>query len=103
MFQNLLRRQSPALAVAIIALVAALAGTATATVFKIRSSDEIRDGVIQLRDLSPSARKALAAGAASAKPGPAGPAGTQGTAGARGPKGDTGTPGERGADGRNGL
>jgi hypothetical protein len=95
MLQNLLRRQSPALAVAIIALVAALAGSATATVFKVRSSKEIKDGAIQLRDLSPSARKALT--------GTAGLSGARGADGAHGPKGDTGARGERGADGANGL
>lgn len=97
-----LRRPSPALVVACIALVVALGGTATAASVAIRSSAQIAPGVIQKSDLSTRALRSLT------KTGPAGPAGAAGVAGERGadgatgpagPRGDAGPQGERGAAG----
>ena len=66
--------RSPALVVAIIALVVATAGTATAaTKILIKSSSQVRAGALDASDLSAKARKALKGNAGPA--GPAGPAG----------------------------
>lgn len=94
-----LRRPSPALIVACVALIVALGGTATAASVAIRSSAQIAPGVIQKSDLSTRALRSLT------KTGPAGPAGAagqpgaDGTTGPAGPRGDTGPQGERGAEG----
>ena len=85
MHHRRVRRPSPAMVIAIIALVFALAGTATAAKFLITSSRQIKNGVIQTVDLSRSARRAL-----KGAKGPAGPIGATGAAGAAGAKGDTG-------------
>lgn len=85
---------------------AALAGTATATVVVVRSSSQIKDGAIRANDLSPSLRRALATGR-SAPPAPVrGPAGAPGPAGATGPGGPAGPqgdPGPKGAAGKDGA
>src|SRR5215213_7916326 len=94
-------RPSPAMIVAIVALVVALSGTAVAAT-KIRSSGQIRNGIItsadlkngkavNLRDLTRSARAALAG-----RTGPAGAAGVPGVAGAAGVAGPAGPPGPQG-------
>ena len=97
-----LRRPSPALVVACIALVVALGGTATAASVAIRSSAQIAPGVIQKSDLSTRALRSLT------KTGPAGPAGQRGAdgqpgadgaTGPAGPHGEAGPQGERGAAG----
>ena len=104
-----MHRPSPAMIVALLALFVALSGTAVAAKSLITKSSQIKNGVIEssdlrdgrgvnVRDITPAARRALrgAAGAAGAL-GPAGPAGAQGApgsageAGPAGPKGDTGT------------
>jgi len=107
-----LRRPSPALVVATLALVVAGTGPATAAVKGlIKSSKQIapnavlgsdvKNGTLGTKDLSASARKALkgAAGAAGAP----GATGATGPAGAIGPKGDTGGPGSPGAKGDQGI
>ena len=91
-----LRRPSPALVVACIALVVALGGTATAASVAIRSSAQIAPGVIQKSDLSTRALRSLT------KTGPAGPAGAAGVAGERGADGATGAAGPRGEAGPQG-
>jgi hypothetical protein len=107
----LTRRPSPAMAVALCALVVASAGTATAASVMIRNSGQVAAGAINsgdlengkavaLDDLTASARRAL-----QGQIGPTGPEGArgpQGAAGARGPqgeKGETGAPGKDAAPG----
>jgi hypothetical protein len=80
-----LRRPSPALAIAFVALVFSIAGTATAAKFLITSSRQIKNGVIQTADLSKKARNALKGAR-----GPAGATGAPGAQGPQGPKGDIG-------------
>jgi hypothetical protein len=100
-----LRPPSPSLVVAIIALVVACAGTATAASVLIRSSGQVAPGTINttdlrdgrgvsLEDLTRRARFRL--GAEPGEPGAEGPRGSQGPAG---PRGLTGPPGANGADG----
>jgi hypothetical protein len=108
----MIRRPSPAMIVAAIALASSLTGTATATGLltgaKIRDGSvthkdirdrtltgrDIRDRSIKRADLAPSvlAQTPREAGT----PGPAGPSGERGPAGDRGP---AGAPGERGPQG----
>jgi hypothetical protein len=99
------RPPSPALVVAIIALVVACAGTATAAGVLIRSSSQIRAGSINsgdlrdrhgvsLADLTPRTRFRLGLGKSSQ--GAQGPRGPQGPAG---PRGAAGSPGANGAAG----
>jgi hypothetical protein len=76
-------------------LVALLAGAAAATAATQITGRDIKNGSVQLRDLSRSARAAL-----HGQQGPAGPAGPQGP---QGEKGDSGTAGLKGADGSNGA
>ena len=80
---------------AIIAAVVAMAvSSASATAAFVVTSKSIKNGTIQIVDLSAQARKALKGGAAA--PGHAGP---QGPAGARGPAGPQGPDGPAGARG----
>jgi hypothetical protein len=91
-----LRRPSAGLIVGIIALIVALSGTAVAS--SLITSAQIKNGTIQLKDLSTKARKALtgrtgargATGAAGER-GAQGLQGLQGLQGIQGPKGDPGT------------
>jgi hypothetical protein len=94
-------RPSPAMVVAVIALVVALSGSAVAATLITRSS-QIRNGVItsadlangravDTRDMTPAARRALTG--ASGRQGAAGPAGPAGPTGATGPAGATGATG----------
>ena len=79
-------RLSPALVVAIIALVVATAGTATAaTKILIKNSAQVKNGALEAADLSAKARKSLQGRQGPA--GPAGPAGAHGAAGATGARG----------------
>ena len=98
-FRN--RRPSPALVVALLALVMAMTGSAVAA--SLITSKQIKDGTIQTRDIS---RKALASlkttAAVAPAPGPAGPAGAQGASGAKGDKGDKGDSGDQGLRGLTG-
>jgi hypothetical protein len=80
-------RPSPALAVACIALFASLAGNAIAVTHSLVTSKDIKDGTIQLVDLSPSARAALRG-----QRGPIGPQGPEGRQGLQGPQGPAGQP-----------
>lgn len=111
--RKLLRRfrPSPALAVALVALVSSLAGTAFAAVtvsgVNIKNGTvtgiDVRNGSITTIDLSTATRRALkgstgATGAQGAD-GAQGPAGPQGPAGARGPEGPVGATGPQGPAG----
>jgi Collagen triple helix repeat (20 copies) len=106
------RRPSPALVVAIIALVVASAGTATAAGVLIKRSSQVARGAINsgdlandravnLADLTPAARLALQQEGGPA--GPQGERGPQGPAGARGDRGPRGEDGARGSDGLDGV
>src|SRR3954453_10336663 len=86
-----MRRPSPALVIAALALFVALGGTATAAGVLISSSKQIKAGAIDASDLSAKARKAL-----TGAKGPAGPAGATGAAGAQGAAGAAGAAGARG-------
>ncbi len=93
------RRPSPALAVASLALFVAAGGTATAAGVMITSSKQIKAGVIDASDLSSKARNQLKGAT-----GPAGPAGATvlGSPGTAGPAGTNGTNGINGAAGARG-
>lgn len=82
-----IRPPSPALVVALLALVAAMGGSAIAASFI--TSAQIKDGSVQAKDLSAKARASLrgkpGARGLIGPAGPAGPAGQAGSAGARGP------------------
>lgn len=87
----------------LLAVVLAMAGTATAAGVLITSSKQIKNGTIKAVDLDKATRSKLGKG------GPAGPAGAKGEPGAPGPKGDAGAAGPKGdtgaagADGTNGA
>jgi hypothetical protein len=86
------RRPSPAMAVALLALLLATAGTASAaTKLLISSSSQIRNGTIKTADLAKGTRTALRG-----QKGATGAPGPQGLRGEPGPKGDTGAKGEPG-------
>jgi hypothetical protein len=98
------RRPSPALVVALVALVVASAGSATAATVLIRDSSQVERGSINSGDLANgrgvnvtdlSARAKLAL----SKPGPQGPEGERGAQGPSGARGEAGPPGQPGADG----
>lgn len=107
-----IRRPSPAMTVAIVAVVMALGGTAvaaqlvgkgdikTGAVGKAEiqtgavGSAEVRKNALGLRDFTVAARRTLRE-----QSGPAGPRGPAGPAGPAGPKGDTGAQGDTGDTG----
>ncbi len=100
------RRPSPAIIVAIVALVFAATGSATAAglisgsqlVGNSVTSAKIKNRTLQVKDLSPAARQALRG-----KQGPAGPAGPAGgEPGPQGPAGPAGPAGPQGAPGISG-
>ena len=99
---------SPAFAVALVALMAALGGTAVARTLitgkdianDAITSRHVKDGTLQSADLSPSIRSAMARRTSARGPaGPQGPQGQQGAQGPEGPRGETGPQGPAGADG----
>jgi len=79
--------------VAVIALIASLAGTAAATRYLVSSPRQLRPGVITERLLAHSVRVKLARVGNTGNTGPAGPVGPKG---AKGDKGDTGETGPQG-------
>jgi hypothetical protein len=92
------------MAVALLALVVALGGTATAASVLIRRSSQVATGAINsgdladdrgvsLRDLTPDTRRAITA-AGGGPPGAEGPRGAQGPVGAKGESGPRGPRGE---------
>src|SRR4051812_39996829 len=101
-----LRRPSPAMIVALLALVVACGGTATAASVMIRSSNQVATGSINSGDLANGRGVDIADLTANARrdltplPGPAGaqgPQGNQGPQGARGEQGPEGRPGQDGS------
>jgi hypothetical protein len=92
--------KSPGILLGIIAVVLAVAGTATAAKF-ITSSD-IKDGTIQSRDLSPSLQKLIKSKPKNSANSVSLPVGAQSTGG-KGDKGDSGAPGQQGAPGQTGA
>jgi hypothetical protein len=109
-----LRKPSPAIVVALIALLVALTSTAAAGL--VITSGNIKNGTIQLVDISGKAKRALMGHRGPRGPagpqgqvglpgnqGPAGPAGAQGPPGPAGPKGETGVTGPIGPQGPPGL
>lgn len=97
-------RPSPALIVALVALVMALGGTAVAG--SLITGKDIKDGSIQLRDLAASIRAGFGNVKSSSSQGPAGPvgpAGPRGATGERGPAGPAGKDGLNGKDGKDGA
>ena len=91
---------SRSMAVALIALIVAMSGSAVAAT--LITSKQIKDGTIQTKDISKKARAQLAAKASSV-PGPQGPAGPAGPKGDKGDPGATGLAGAPGKDGTNGV
>lgn len=85
-----MRKPSPALIVALIALFVSLGGTATAAGLLI-TSRQIKDRTIQVVDISPRAVATLRG--KEGPPGPQGPQGPQGNAGPAGAQGPAGPPG----------
>jgi hypothetical protein len=92
---GVMKKLTPSMVVAVIALVAALSGSAVAA--SLITSKQIKDGTIQPRDLSKNARAAIKGPAG--PEGPKGDKGDPGATGAAGPKGDKGDTGETGATG----
>lgn len=99
-----MRKPSPSMAVAIVALVMASTGTGVAAAkYLITSSKQIKAGSISLSDLSQDARASLRGQrGATGSTGLQGPAGTAGSAGASGQPGAAGTPGATGTPGERG-
>ena len=92
------RPPSPSMVVAVVALVVAMSGGAVAAV--VITSKNIKNGSIQLTDISSKARKSLRG--KTGKTGPSGPAGLRGPAGPTGPTGPAGTAGTAGTAGSGG-
>ena len=92
------RKPSPAMVVAVIALIAAMGGSAVAA--SLITSKQIKNGTIQTADISKKAKRALKGNRGPA--GPAGPVGPAGPAGAQGAKGETGAQGLQGDKGNTG-
>jgi hypothetical protein len=78
-----LRKPSPSMVVALIALILAMSGSAVAG--SLITGAQIKNGTIQLKDINSKARKALRG-----KTGPAGPRGATGPTGPAGPAGGGG-------------
>jgi hypothetical protein len=99
-------RPSPAMIVALVALMAGLGGSAIASSLitgkqiarNAITSKHVKDGSLTLADLSPSVRGAFSHG----KPTPGSQQGSQGPAGPQGPRGAQGTSGKDGAQGPQG-
>ena len=102
--KSALKKLTPAMVVAMIALLAALGGTAGAATSGLITGAQIKNGTIGLLDLSANAKQSL-----HGMRGPQGPAGPQGVnggtgaTGSQGSKGDTGTQGPQGGKGDTGT
>jgi hypothetical protein len=102
-------RPSPALIVALVALMAALGGTAVAGSLisgkqiarNAITSRHVKDGSLQLSDLAPRMRSAMSKPTRGPQ-GPIGPQGQQGLQGKAGPQGPQGLPGKDGRNGQDG-
>ena len=95
------RVASPAMVVALTALVFSIVGTAAAAGVMITSSKQVKNGAIQTADLSKKTRTALKGQKGGT--GATGAQGARGTDGSQGAKGDTGTGGATGATGAPGA
>jgi hypothetical protein len=101
-------RISPALVVAIVALMAALGGTAVARALitgrdianDAITSRHVKNGSLKYGDLAPTMRRAMKQPAG--EPGPQGPHGPQGAQGAQGARGERGPEGPQGPAGEDG-
>jgi hypothetical protein len=93
MIRRVLAASSCRTAVVVVAVLVACGGSATAA--SVITSKQIKDGTIQVRDLSKSARDSLK--------GRKGPAGAMGIAGPTGPTGPPGLSGSAGSSGAQGL
>jgi hypothetical protein len=93
-----LRRPSPAMVVAMVALFVALSGGAYATTQALITSGQIANRTIRLVDVHPSAINALRG-----QRGPQGPEGVAGRDGINGTNGAPGAPGAQGAQGAQGA
>ena len=75
----------------LVPVLAVTSGAFAAKKYVVTSSNQIKNGVVKLHDLSPGARKALRGqNGAKGDAGPAGPKGDTGATGAQGPKGVSG-------------
>lgn len=92
----MLSRISSHVVVAVLAV--AVGAAATAGAARLITGKQIKDGSIEIKDLSTKARASLRGAT-----GPAGPAGPKGETGAKGDTGPSGTSGLKGADGVNGA
>jgi hypothetical protein len=100
-------RPSPALIVALVALMAGLGGTAIARTLVTGkdiandaiTSRHVKDGSLTSADLSPRMRAAMNHRDSQPTPGPQGPAGAKGAQGPQGPQGQAGPQGPKGQDG----
>jgi collagen triple helix repeat protein len=101
-------RPSPALIVALVALMAGLGGTAVARALitgkdianDAITSRHVRNGTLEMSDMAPRMRAAM--NRSTSQPGPKGPAGPQGPKGDSGLQGPRGPQGERGSAGQDG-
>lgn len=110
------RRPTPSIIIAGIALFIALGGSAIAAKGLVQSKDiatgaitspKIKDGAVELRDLSASTQQSLQGGGgatgATGEPGPSGASGSNGANGANGANGPNGANGVNGVDGTDGI
>lgn len=102
---RVLRSVSPAMIVAVAALIVSLTGSAIAAKhYIITSSSQVKPGSLSAGNLSSDARARLKGKVGPAgPPGPQGPTGTAGANGAQGPSGPQGPAGEKGSTGAAGA
>jgi collagen triple helix repeat protein len=97
-----LRRPSPGLAIAVVALFIALGGTAFGAHFLITSTSQIKPSVLKKLRAKRGPAGVKGATGASGPAGSAGPQGKEGATGKEGPPGKEGTPGKEGPAGKEG-
>src|SRR3954453_9025188 len=97
-----LRRPSPGLAIAVVALFIALGGTAFGAHFLITSTSQIKPSVLKKLRAKRGPAGVKRATGASGPAGPAGPQGKEGATGKEGPASKEGTPGIEGTPGKEG-
>jgi hypothetical protein len=97
-----LRRPSPGLVIAVVALFIALGGTAFGAHFLITSTNQIKPSVLKKLRAKRGPAGVKGATGASGPAGPAGPQGKEGATGKEGPPGKEGTPGKEGPAGKEG-
>src|SRR4051794_434275 len=97
-----LRRPSPGLVIAVVALFIALGGTAFGAHFLITSTSQIKPSVLKKLRAKRGPAGVKGATGASGPAGPAGPQGKEGATGKEGAPGIEGTPGKEGPAGKEG-